>query len=351
MSTLLTMNPKATPRQPHSLRSWAIRISLGFLAFILTSAIGILIAGAIARANLYAAYPAPGQLVDVGGYRLHIACQGSGSGSSVILDAGTGATSLDWALVQPQVAKFSQVCTYDRAGVGWSNASPQPRNFAVMVEELHTLLERAGLKGPFVLVGHSIGGIVTRQYAAKYPKQVAGLVLVDSAHEQQFRRFPKDVVKSTVAGIQQSRGFETLIGLGIPALFPALVPLEPRLPKTAAQAYRALMTSDPKHVTAGVAEIEELIRGGTKPVATLGNLPLVVLSHGHQDPGMVMTTTDAAQYERTWTQLQLELTGLSSRGQRVVATQSGHSIQLDQPELVVGAIREVLTPRKSKPAP
>ncbi len=340
----VTSNPRL-PAQKHGWRWWITRILLGLLALIVTVAIGVLVTGAIAKAWLWAAYPAPGQLVDVGGYKLHIACQGSGAGPTVILEAGTGATSLDWALVQPQVSTFAKVCSYDRAGIGWSDASPKPRSIPIMVAELHALLERTKLKGPFVLVGHSIGGIVSRQYAALYPSEVTGLVLVDSAYENQFRRYPEPVVTSTARAVQQLRMLETLIALGIPALLPSLAPLESRLPKPSAEAYRALMTSNPKHIAAGRGEIEELLLGDTKPVTTLGKLPLVVLSRGHPDPGMFdssVTPEVVAQSERVWTQMQLELMALSSRGKRIVAQKSGHSIHLDQPELVIGAIREVL---------
>ncbi len=339
----MTSNPPLPPQRP-GWRWWIPRILLGLLALIVTLALIVLVGGAIAKTNLQARFPAPGKLVDIGGYRLHIACQGSGAGPTVILDAGTGATSLDWALVQPEVAKFAQVCAYDRAGIGWSDASPKPRSAAVMVEELHLLLERAGLKGPLVLVGHSIGGIVVRHYAAKYPGEVSGLVLVDSAHEEQFRRYPASVLAATTGGLKQLKTFETLIGLGIPALFPALAPLEPRLPKPMAEAYRALTISNPKHIAAGRGEIEELIKGTTPPVGTLGALPLVVLSRGQAEAGMDANTI--AQSERVWTQMQLELTALSSRGRREVAHKSGHSIQLDQPELVIAAIREVRVARR-----
>lgn len=339
----LTSNPTLLPKG-HGWRWWISRILLGLLALIVTIALVVLAAGAVARANLQAKFPPTGQLMDVGGYKLHINCQGSSAGPTVILEAGTGATSLDWALVQPQVSKFAKVCAYDRAGIGWSDASPKPRNAPVMVEELHRLLERAGLKAPFVLVGHSIGGIVSRHYAAKYPAEVLGLVLVDSAHEQQFRRYPASVLAATVGGLKQMKILETLIAIGIPALFPALAPLEPRLPKSSAETYRALMTSNPKHIAAGRGEIEELIKGSTPPVATLGALPLVVLSRGQAEAGIDADTI--AQSERVWTQMQLELSKLSSQGRRVVAAKSGHSIQLDQPELVIDAIREVLTAKR-----
>lgn len=334
----LTSNATLSPKG-HGWRWWITRILLGLLGLFATIALVTLVAGAIARANLQAQFPATGRLVDVGGYKLHINCQGSNAGSTVILEAGAGATSLDWALVQPEVSRFATVCAYDRAGIGWSDVSPKPRSAAVMVEELHTLLEKTGLKGPFVFVGHSIGGIVSRHYAVKYPSEVAGLVLVDSAHEQQIRRYPASVVASTTGGLNQLKIFETLIAIGIPALFPALAPLEPRLPEQVAAAHRALMISDPKQIAAGRGEIEELMKGDTPPVATLGALPLVVVSRGKAEMGMDKDTS--AQTERVWTAMQLELAALSSRGQRVVATGSGHTIQLDEPSIVIDAIRQV----------
>jgi hypothetical protein len=143
----------------------------------------------IASAQDASSYPAPGKLIDVGGYRLHLYCTGTGRPGSptVILDAAFGDTSLAWSKVQPSVASFTRVCSYDRAGYGWSDTSPLPRTARRVVTELHTLLTRAGVPGPYVLVGHSYGGLFVQLYAYTYPHEVAGLVLVDSVHEDQIR--------------------------------------------------------------------------------------------------------------------------------------------------------------------
>src|SRR5215207_2765747 len=127
-------------------------------------------------------YPPPGQLVDVGGYRLHIQCVGTGS-RTVVLDAGLGGSSLDWNLVQPALGRTTRVCAYDRAGMGWSDPGPQPRTPRQIADELHTLLTNAGIAGPYVLVGHSLGGKNVRLFALAYPEQVAGMVLVDARSE------------------------------------------------------------------------------------------------------------------------------------------------------------------------
>src|SRR5947207_3172616 len=119
-------------------------------------------------------FPPPGKLIDVGGWRLHLNCTGEvrAPQPTVILESGSGDFSVEWSLVQPGVAKFAHVCSYDRAGDGWSELGPHPRTMHQIVYELHTLLERAGVKPPFALVGHSYGGWIVRLYAATYPSEV-----------------------------------------------------------------------------------------------------------------------------------------------------------------------------------
>ena len=124
----------------------------------------------------------PGKLIDLGGYRLHLNCTGN-KGPTVVLIAGAGDFSFDWNLVQPSIAQFARVCSYDRAGFAWSDPGPVPRTMKQEAFELHTMLSAAHIKGPYILVGHSIGGPVTRVYASQYPQEVAGILLIDSLHE------------------------------------------------------------------------------------------------------------------------------------------------------------------------
>jgi pimeloyl-ACP methyl ester carboxylesterase len=124
----------------------------------------------------------PGVLVDIGGYRLHLHCSGSGS-PVVLLEAGAGDFSSDWSLVQPAVSQVTRVCSYDRAGYAWSDAGPLPRTIRQVTSELHAMIGAAGLPAPLVLVGHSLGGLYARAFAAAHPDQVAGVVLIDAAHE------------------------------------------------------------------------------------------------------------------------------------------------------------------------
>src|SRR5262245_50984185 len=127
-------------------------------------------------------HPPPGKLVDVGGWRLHLDCAGTGS-PAVVFASGSGDFSFDWALVQPEVARSARACAYDRAGDAWSDPGPIPCTLRQEAYELHTLLERAGIAPPYVLVGHSYGGLLVRVYAERYPAEVAGMVLVDATHE------------------------------------------------------------------------------------------------------------------------------------------------------------------------
>src|SRR5205085_1933646 len=135
-------------------------------------------------------YPPLGRFVAVHGRKMHLICMGQGQ-PAVVLDSGLSGSALDWSRVQPVVASFTQVCAYDRAGCGWSDPGPRPRTSQQIVDDLHALLQAAGIEPPYVLVGHSCGGLNVRVYAHRYPDEVAGLVLVDAAHEGQRERLPQ----------------------------------------------------------------------------------------------------------------------------------------------------------------
>jgi pimeloyl-ACP methyl ester carboxylesterase len=145
---------------------------------------------AIATARDSRNHPPPGQLIDVGGYSLHIYCRGNGT-PTVILDALFPGTVSNWAWVQPEIATTTRVCAYDRAGLGWSDRGPMPRDALHQAAELHTLLANAGVTAPYVLVGHSLGGLTVRMFADRYPDQVAGLVLVEASDPDAWSRLGK----------------------------------------------------------------------------------------------------------------------------------------------------------------
>jgi pimeloyl-ACP methyl ester carboxylesterase len=156
-------------------------VGVVLLVLLLTPIVAGAIYQLVATAVDNGKYPAPGQMVDVGGYRLHIYCMGAGS-PTVILDASSIDTVSSWAWVQPEVAKTTRVCAYDRAGLGWSDPGPEPRDARQNSRELHALLQQAAVAGPYILAGHSYGGLLARVYADQYPADVAGLVLIEAPH-------------------------------------------------------------------------------------------------------------------------------------------------------------------------
>jgi len=307
--------------------------------------------GAKAKAALAAKYPPPGKLVNVDGYRLHLNCRGQGS-PTVVIEAGAADCSLAWGPVQREVARFTRVCTYDRAGLGWSERSPQPRTAHNLVEDLHTLLARSGVKPPYVLVGHSLGGLFVRLYAHEHPDQVAGMVLVDAVHEELFLRYPEAFNSLRQRGLKPMAWFLRLgqmtVAAGAFALAPKLYPQQMLsfVPEEARETYLGIMSADAKCLAAvreeygAVDDYHASVRAAH--ITSLGDIPLIVLSHGQTQRVPGLSEEVNQQKEQTEQQMQVELAAQSSRGKRIVAEKSGHLIQLDQPELVIDAIRQVV---------
>ena len=347
---------KAQTQPARKQRGWLLwaGIVAGVLVLLVCVLVGMTWAsGARAKAELAEQYPPPGQMVDVGGYRLHINCQGEGS-PTVVIEAGGGDSSLSWDQVRQEVAKFTRVCTYDRAGMGWSERSPKSRTAQNVVEELHSLLTNTGIEGPYVLVGHSIGGLYVRLYAHEYPDEVVGMVLVDASHEEQNLRFPEAYRQAGDESRQQlvsgSRLAKLLNSIGPLALSPENYSSQslPPLPQATLEPYKAIILFDTTYFETVAEEYasaeESAAQVRAAQITTLGDIPLVVLTRGlSTDPDLLgLSDEEAQQGEAVWDELQAELAALSSNGKQVIAEESGHQVQLDQPELVIDAIRQVI---------
>ena len=319
-----------------------IRISSIVILVILVLALVTLAAGAFAKSNLAKQHPAPGQLVDAGGYKLHINCTGEGN-PTVILEAGFGESSSSWLFIQPEVAKTTRVCSYDRAGYGWSDPSPHPRTASWRVDELHTLLVNANVQGPYVLVGHSLGGMLARVYTHNYSDEVAGLVLVDSMHEEQYERLP-GAKNSIPDAVQQFRMLGVLSSTGIMALAPQAIPNQGFPEEVFAQYKVAWATTG--HLTAAAAEINAMLESTVEvcalQITSFGDLPLSVLTAGVYHPNPAQSEAVNQQNREEWQAMQSELAALSSMSKQTIAEQSGHQIQFDQPDLVIDAILEMV---------
>ncbi|HSL31516.1 MAG TPA: alpha/beta hydrolase [Anaerolineales bacterium] len=213
-------------RRKSRIAFWLKRIALWLMIGIITLAAVGAVYQTIATAMDRRALPAPGQRIDVGGYSLHLYCTGQNMGGrpTVILETGLGATSSSWGWIQPEIAKTTRVCAYDRAGMGWSDPSPAPRDAQNIATDLHTLLQNAQIPGPYVLAGWSYGGMYIRQYAAQYPDEVVGMVLLDSSSPEQCISTPDTqaqcdtmAITFTLAPILTRFGVLRLMGLSMPA--------------------------------------------------------------------------------------------------------------------------------------
>jgi len=322
------------------------KILLGSLLLIMVLIGGTWVAGYFAKSRLAQQFPPPGQLVDVGGYRMHLYCLGQGQ-PTVVFDAGVNEFSVQWLAIQEALAKDLRACAYDRAGFGWSEASPHPRSSETMVRELHTLLDKAGIRGPLVLVGHSFGGLNMRLYAVRHPQEVAGLVQVDAAHEELSQGVPAlQRAPQEVAG--QFRALSWLETFGVLALSPEDIP-DRGLKGAALSRYRAILATTHYFDTAAAesAAIESSYAAVRQlGIRSLGNVPLVVLSRGLPDPLPNASDAENRDYEQRWQDMQARLVQLSPRGRQVVAARSQHYIHLTEPQLVIDAIRSVAGPVK-----
>ena len=256
------------------------------------------------------ALPPADRLVEVSGVTLHLQCDGTRPPGAplVVLEAGAGNTTHTWRDVFGPIAQFARVCAYDRQGMGTSGKAPRVPTFGDTVASLHALLEAAGERPPYVMAGHSYGGALIRLYAQRYPAEVRGLVLIDSSHEDQVRRFAAVPAPAP----PPPASMPALPGLPAPVIRPMSEPID-------LDGMAEVMSQSPWHA----------------------NIPLVVLTR--------TAPADAAGDPRgaIWQELQRELATRSPQAEHIVAPNSGHYIQNDEPALVIDAIRRVMAKARS----
>ncbi len=273
-----------------------------------------------------------GQLADVGSRSLHLVTVGADSPTVVIVPA-IGGNVLDWVAFQREVAGEARVCVYDRAGYGWSDQPPGRQTFDDKADDLRQGLRAAGIFPPYVLVGHSVSGIIARRFAVRYPSDVAGMVLVDSSHEDQARRLRAEGFWSRGTAVLlwfAIRGRLRILGLRRLAVAAGRSQLNAWIardvPPEFAGAARAVNLTA-RHRKTVVREMMLMVRSHDQP-PSLGDLPLTVLTAAGRDP--------------TWMALQAELAGISTASVHAVASRGGHNLHADAPDLVITAIRELL---------
>lgn len=340
-------DPGLRPARSSRVKRWLKRIGLGFLALVILVIVVGAIYEALSRWNAARNYPPPGKLVDIGGRRMHIDCRGSGS-PTVIFEAGLGTGgSLDWTLVHDKIASFTRACAYDRAGIMWSDAKSTPQDAAAVAQDLHATLKGAGITDPLVLVGHSIGGPYTTTYVGKYGDQVAGLVMVDPSHPDQIVRLGKlvhtNLDPKQYLGMMKAASAFSWTGIVRFLMTGGKVPAPRREATAKASAY--IGTS----IKGALSEVEGFDRtlDQARQVRSFGNRPVIVLTAmtqltPDQLKGMGVTRQGGDRFKQEWKTLHQEQARLSTRGREQSVPDATHYIQIDRPDVVIAAVKDVV---------
>lgn len=344
-------DPKNTKKRTGCL-GWGLRLLGALVALLILLFLAAFTVEKIALANLPDKFPAPGRMVDIGPYSLHLYCTGDPSvGPAIVVSPGSNSSVAQWPLVLPEVAEFARICIYDRFGSGWSFGTPQGQTYQRESQDVHTLLQNAGIPGPYVLVGHSMGGAVMQVYASMYPEDVAGLVMVDAVTRGMDARYPEKYFQS----LQASR--QIISGLATPGLFrlmnwfglyrsmPLLEKLPPDLRATAyALEINSRMGAHMRSILNKQAERDAQFESA----GSLPDVPMIVLARGLSDLEGNLDAETAQQVELVWRAAQSELAAQTPEGKLVVVKKSGHNIIIEQPEAVIDAIRTVV--EQARPA-
>jgi len=322
-----------TTQTPVPAKRWFRKLVISVFAFVLLLLAAGFIYENISEARDRRFNAMPGELVDVAGRKMHIYCTGEGI-PTVVLDSGLGNTYVSWRKVQPEIAKFARVCSYDRAGLGYSDSTSGPRTSKVIAVELHELLQAAQITSPYILVGHSMGGYDVRLYASLYPGEVAGMILVDASHPDQDKRFPPELKNLEGTWDREAEFLEFTMPFGVPRLL-GLCDDGP-VQRAAECNFHSAREAE--------AEMKAFPTSAAQTAATgsLGDIPLAVLSHDPDKPSSELPADLAKATNEAWEKMQEEMAHLSTRGTQTIAKNSAHYIQIDRPDVVIAAVHSVI---------
>lgn len=303
---------------------------------------------AIAQRHDRELFPQIGRRVDVGGFSLNLNCTGKGR-PTVILESGLGIPAVGWALVQPKIAEFARVCSYDRAGYGWSDPGPFPRTSREIARELHELLKNAHVAPPYILVGHSFGGFNIRLFNRMYPSEVAGVVFVDASQEDAESEMSDAMKAANAKSLRQLRRMDSVMGFLIEfGIARAAIERNLQTEHVPAALARELayLELQKKYTDAILSERESFDESADEARAAgdFGNKPLVVLTAGAPGPADAGVPRDESNaFFEAWVgRLQPRLVDLSTNGNQLVLLNSHHLIPFEQPQSIVDAVREVI---------
>lgn len=292
--------------------------------------------------------PQVGRSIDIGGRSLNIFCSGRGT-PAVILDSGAGEPGYSWSPIQTELAKTTLTCWFDRAGEGWSDVGPPPRTSEAIARDEHALLRESDIQPPYVLVGHSFGGLDARVYNGLYPNDVGGMVLVDAAHEDEAKRAPKFMLGHTLPRPLWIPMHWIAQGAAQVGLIRVLRG-SPSLPQKGSRPIRQQVVAALRQQPKAVATIVDYMAWPASyeqahDARGLGDKPLIVLTAGRpwDAGGNPQLDRQAAAYQKVWIhEIQPKLARLSSRGRQIVVTNSGHGIPVEAPNAVIDAVRDVV---------
>jgi pimeloyl-ACP methyl ester carboxylesterase len=331
MASVIEPQQGAPKRRIGKILRW---IGLGLAALVVILAIGGASWNALATLYYRDHYPAPGKMYTVNGHTMHLYCTGSGS-PTLILDSGLGDDWTVWQKVQPTLSRTTEVCSYDRSGLGWSDELSPDHDATTLADELHTLLQVAGVGKPIILMGHSMAGVYDRAYIARYPGDVVGMVFVDASSPDQNKRFPKPLKGdmpnfawqkwSTIFGIARATGDCTQV---VPGL----------------EFERGFIYANNCKISVvdtNIAEMKDIDRSSdeTRHTGPFGNLPILVLTEDPQSLiDMKLPPPYTSDFKKkiavAWEAMQEDLKHLSTNDRRIIAKGSTHFVEVDRADLV-----------------